>query len=66
MEAEDEVDDELSEAADTEVIKQFALMLSSRCNRAATFRQCLNKLRNAFDDVRVIFKNYVREKRSSW
>lgn len=27
MEAEDEVDDELSEAADTEVIKQFALIL---------------------------------------
>lgn len=27
MEAEDEVDDELSEAADTEVIKRFALML---------------------------------------
>lgn len=29
MEAEDEVDDELSEAVDTEVIKQFALMLLS-------------------------------------
>lgn len=29
MEAEDEVDDELSEAADTEVIKQIALMLLS-------------------------------------
>jgi len=27
METEDEVDDELSEAVDTEVIKQFALML---------------------------------------
>lgn len=33
---EDEVDDELSEAADTEVIKQFALMLSPGRNRAAT------------------------------
>jgi len=29
METEDEVDDELSEAIDTEVIKQFALMLLS-------------------------------------
>jgi len=29
MEAEDEVDDELSEAVDTEVIKPFALMLLS-------------------------------------
>jgi hypothetical protein len=28
MEAEDEVDDELPEAADTEVIKRFALLLS--------------------------------------
>lgn len=27
MEVEDEVDDELSEAVDTEVIKQFVLML---------------------------------------
>lgn len=29
MEAEDEVDDELSEAVDTEVIKQFAFKLLS-------------------------------------
>jgi len=29
METEDEVDDELSETVDTEVIKQFALMLLS-------------------------------------
>jgi len=28
MEAEDEVDDELPETADTEVIKRFALLLS--------------------------------------
>lgn len=53
---EDEVDDELSEAADTEVIKQFALMLSPGRNRAATLSAMSEQIEdpNVFDSVKII------------
>lgn len=55
---EDEVDDELSEAADTEVIKQFALMLSPGrpVGCAATLSAMSEQIEdpNVFDSVKII------------